>query len=223
MRARACFVSPLDPKTGWARNVTVIKSTDGHRSTSQAVLSGLRELRMRPGKWKHVDFPVVYKMFRSREEAMEEMRDVVRPPNRSRTKKPLVAAAASTQLLATTDAEEGRENWRGTCGARCSAMWQGRGRMAFPRSSDRAVECWIEKVGAVCRVPLEPGVRSNVSNMMFADHETNTARAVRPQECVKPEGLSFAICGGFGNAAPVGLSMGENTGRGSRADWLSIG
>jgi|GEM_PF-3815373 len=63
----------LDPKTGWARSVMVIKST-GWTSLDKAALSGLRELRVRPGKWKQVDFPVTYTMSRTREEAMEKMR-----------------------------------------------------------------------------------------------------------------------------------------------------
>lgn len=63
----------LDPKTGWARNVAVLKST-GWRSLDNATLSGLRELRLKPGKWKQVDFPFVYTLSRSREEATERIR-----------------------------------------------------------------------------------------------------------------------------------------------------
>lgn len=63
----------LDPKTGWARNVAVLKST-GWRSLDNAALSGLRELRIKPGKWKQVDFPFLFTLSRSREEATERIR-----------------------------------------------------------------------------------------------------------------------------------------------------
>lgn len=63
----------LEPKTGWARSVMVIKST-GWTSLDQAAISGLRELRVKPGKWKQVDFPVDYSVSESREEAMEKIR-----------------------------------------------------------------------------------------------------------------------------------------------------
>lgn len=72
-QGKGLFRVMLDPKTGWARNVTVIKST-GWKSLDNAALSGLRELRMRPGKWKQVNFPITYTMARNREEAMEKMR-----------------------------------------------------------------------------------------------------------------------------------------------------
>lgn len=72
-RGRGLYRVILDPKTGWARNVTVIKST-GWTSLDNAALSGLRELRMRPGKWKQVDFPIEYTISRNREEAMEKVR-----------------------------------------------------------------------------------------------------------------------------------------------------
>jgi TonB family protein len=72
-QGRGLYRVTLDPKTGWARNVTVLKST-GWTSLDNAVVRGLRELGMKPGKWKQVDFPVIYEMARSREEAMEKMR-----------------------------------------------------------------------------------------------------------------------------------------------------
>lgn len=65
-------------------------------------------------------------------------------------------------------------------------------------SFDSAIESWIEKVGAACRIPLQPGVRSQISGMMFADHEANACRAVGPQDCVKQNGFAFAIGGDIG-------------------------
>lgn len=72
-QGRGLYRVILDSKTGRAGNVTVIKST-GWTSLDNAAVRGLRQLRMKPGKWKQVDFPVAYEMARSREEAMEKMR-----------------------------------------------------------------------------------------------------------------------------------------------------
>lgn len=63
----------LDPETGVVRNVTVLKST-GWISLDNAALRGLRQLRMKPGKWKQVDFPFVYMLSRNREEGLEKIR-----------------------------------------------------------------------------------------------------------------------------------------------------
>jgi len=77
-------------------------------------------------------------------------------------------------------------------------MWNVRRRVLFFDSLDSFVKCWIEKVGAAGRVPLEPGMRSQISGMMFADHEANMRRAVGPQDCVKQNGFAFAIGGDIG-------------------------
>ena len=63
----------VDFKTGWVTNVTIVKST-GWQSLDAAAISALRQWRVKPGKWKHFDFPVTYEMSRSREEAMEKIR-----------------------------------------------------------------------------------------------------------------------------------------------------
>jgi TonB family protein len=64
----------LDTKTGLVRNVIVIRST-GWATLDDAAVRAIRQLRMKPGKWKQFDLPVNYEMARSREEAMEKMRD----------------------------------------------------------------------------------------------------------------------------------------------------
>ena len=61
-----------------------------------------------------------------------------------------------------------------------------------------AVKCWIKKVGAACCVPLQPGVRSQISEMMFADHEANMRRAIRPQDGIEQDGLALTIGGDIG-------------------------
>jgi len=79
-----------------------------------------------------------------------------------------------------------------------SVMRNVRCRIVLADSFHRAIKCWIEKVGATCRVPLQPGVRSQISDMMFADHEENMRRAIRPQDCVKQYGFALTICDDIG-------------------------
>lgn len=67
------FRVALDPTTGLVKDVIVRKST-GYASLDNAAVSALRQWRMKPGKWKQFDFPVTYEMARSREDAMQKMR-----------------------------------------------------------------------------------------------------------------------------------------------------
>lgn len=62
----------LEPKTGVVRDVTVLKST-GYRTLDYAVTNALRQWRVKPGKWKQFDFPVVFEMARSREDALRKV------------------------------------------------------------------------------------------------------------------------------------------------------
>ena len=72
-QGRGLYRVTLDPKTGWVRNVVVIKST-GWTSLDNAALRGLRQLHLKPGKWKQVEFPFLFTLSRSREEATERVR-----------------------------------------------------------------------------------------------------------------------------------------------------
>ncbi len=51
----------LDIKTGEVAQITVLKST-GFQSLDTAALAALRKWRWKPGKWKEIDIPVVFKL-----------------------------------------------------------------------------------------------------------------------------------------------------------------
>ena len=66
-------------------------------------------------------------------------------------------------------------------------------RIVITNAFDRSVKRRIEQVSATCRIPLQPGVRSHISEMMFADHEANMRRAIGPHDRVKQDGLALTI------------------------------
>ena len=67
------------------------------------------------------------------------------------------------------------------------------GRIVVTDSFHRSVKRRIEEVGATCCLPLQPGMRFLISDMMFADHEANMPGAVGPHDSVKQDGLALAI------------------------------
>jgi TonB family protein len=71
----------FDHKKGVVADVKVIKST-GWDTLDAAAARGLRQLHVKPGRWKQFDVAVNYEMARSREEAMEKMRQrqAAKPP-----------------------------------------------------------------------------------------------------------------------------------------------
>lgn len=67
------FRVTLDSKSGLVTDVTVRKSV-GYRTLDNAVISALRQWRVKPGKWKQFDFPITFEMARNRDEALQKMR-----------------------------------------------------------------------------------------------------------------------------------------------------
>lgn len=65
-----------------------------------------------------------------------------------------------------------------------------------------SVKCWIEEKGAFRRRPFQPGVRSLIGEMAFANDEAKMPRAVGPHDCVKQDGLALAIGHGIGANLP---------------------
>lgn len=65
-------------------------------------------------------------------------------------------------------------------------------------SFNRAVECGIEQVSAPGRVPLQPGVRSHIGDVTFADDKANLRGAFGPQDGVEQDGFALAIRGDIG-------------------------
>jgi TonB family protein len=72
-QGRGLFRIVFDVKTGSATDIIVRKST-GWRTLDDAVITAFRQFRVKPGKWKYFELPVIYVMSRSREEAMETIR-----------------------------------------------------------------------------------------------------------------------------------------------------
>lgn len=72
------------------------------------------------------------------------------------------------------------------------------GRIEVTDSFDRSVKRWIEEVSATGRLPLQPGMRSLISYIMFANYEADMPRAVGPHDCVKQDGLPLTIRGEIG-------------------------
>jgi TonB family protein len=53
------FRVTIDPTTGAARNVTIVRST-GHVAFDRKSLLALRQWRWKPGTWSQVDVPIVF-------------------------------------------------------------------------------------------------------------------------------------------------------------------
>jgi TonB family protein len=53
------FRVEIDPATGAARNVTIVRST-GHVDLDRKSILALRQWRWKPGTWSQVDVPVVF-------------------------------------------------------------------------------------------------------------------------------------------------------------------
>jgi TonB family protein len=55
------FRVTIDPKTGTAAQVTVLRST-GYATLDSSAMVALRRWRWKPGTWKEVDIPVTFQM-----------------------------------------------------------------------------------------------------------------------------------------------------------------
>ena len=94
--------------------------------------------------------------------------------------------------------------------------------IVFFDSFNRTVKCRIEKKGAAGGVPLQPGMRSQVIDMMFADHQTNMRRASGPQYGVEQYGFALAIRDDIGVDLRGRFPLQGKIGTGSLGDRLSI-
>lgn len=65
----------FDTKTGTPKDVIVRKST-GWPTLNNAVITALRQWRMKPEKWKEINVHIIYVMARSREEAISKARQL---------------------------------------------------------------------------------------------------------------------------------------------------
>ncbi|MGZ4982890.1 MAG: energy transducer TonB [Chthoniobacterales bacterium] len=60
---KGLFRVTIDATTGYVTRVAVLHST-GNRGLDQSAVAGLRQCQWKPGKWKEIDIPVDFTLFR---------------------------------------------------------------------------------------------------------------------------------------------------------------